>query len=70
MDKNLTKSVKFWYPQNNSHTIQYKMLQHNKTQVNLIIGQQAASGILDTRLYMHYLEYATKDHIAIHTILF
>ena len=46
------------------------MLQHNITQVNLIIGQQAASGILDTRLYTHYLEYATKDHIAMHTILF
>ena len=46
------------------------MLNTNNKITYLVTGQQAHDYILDTCLYMHYLEYVTKGHIATHTVLF
>ena len=39
MDKTLTKSTKFDHHGIKKHTLQYKLLQHNKTQTYLITVQ-------------------------------
>ena len=44
------------------------MLNANNKITYVITGQQAPDSILHTHLYMHYLEYVTKGHIAMHII--
>ena len=49
---------------------QHTVLNTNNKIIYHVAGKQDFGCILDPRLYMHYLEYATKGHKAMHTILF
>ena len=53
----------------NKHTVQYKVLQHNETQTYLITGHPSYQQIMNTHIHTQ-VEYITKAHIAMYTILF
>ena len=59
--RNLQNPQKF-YPYRNKQPY-HALLNINNKITYIITGQQAP-----THLHMHYLEYVTKSHIAIHTI--
>ena len=67
MDKKRTKSTKIWSSRKQIPIAYSTVLQTNDKITYLVTGQQAPGWILPTRLY---IEYVTKDHIAMHTILF
>ena len=68
MDKKPTKSTKI-DPHKNKQPYDTLLNTSNKITC-LITGQQAPGWVLDTCFHVHYLEYITKGHIAMHTILF